>query len=157
MQIIVQLWLWHSAPLISRHSQGNITWIFQQILLQQCTGGGPELLFFSAIGNEGALIGNVGFQDIISLTKLDLSQIDRLQWDFAKSVPGILTYRFSLQAQQRQWFKVEALTHKCWNKVLYHMMIHKCWSTWSCSTPGTKPSPLPLGHDVTYCDDKFLL
>lgn len=37
--------------------------------------GGPELLFLSAIGKKGAL-GNVGFQDIISLTKLNLPQID---------------------------------------------------------------------------------
>lgn len=43
--------------------------------------GGLKLLFFSAIGNKEAL-GNVGFQDIFSLAKLNLPQIDQLRWDF---------------------------------------------------------------------------
>lgn len=53
--------------------------------------GGPELLFLSAIGNDGALIGNVGFQDIISLASwIYPSSSDSS--GILKTVPGILTY-----------------------------------------------------------------
>lgn len=58
--------------------------------------GGPELLFLSAIGNDDALIGNVGFEDIISLASwIYPSSSDSS--GILKAVPGILTYSESLR------------------------------------------------------------
>lgn len=65
--------------------------------------GAPEFLFLSAIGNKRSTHGNVGFQDIISLRKLNLSQIDRLQRDFKFCTWSSDLLRFLYyQAQQRK-------------------------------------------------------
>lgn len=53
--------------------------------------GGPELLFISAIGNDGTLIGNVGFEDIISLASWIYPSSSDSR-GILKAVPGILTY-----------------------------------------------------------------
>lgn len=72
-----------------------LTWVYN-LANPTCTSppmhrGGPELLFLSAIGNDGALIGNVGFQDIISLASwIYPSSSDSS--GILKAVPGILTY-----------------------------------------------------------------
>lgn len=97
--------------------------------------GGPELLFLSAIGNKG-----VGFQDIISLTKLNLSQIDSS--GILNAVPGILTYC--------SFFTIRPNTEN--DGKLKHSRSH--WNGFGIlsseyfSPPDTPLSGAP-GHDVT--------
>lgn len=69
-RIIIQKCHFHLKTLCSTYLK-PLTWVYN-LANPTCTSptmhrGGPELLFLSAIGNDNALIGNVGFEDIISL------------------------------------------------------------------------------------------
>lgn len=70
---------------VSKHNQWNTISTFLNILLEHCNGPIQIYLHFCQPEQPaGALIRNMGFQDIFSSTKAlsNVSQIDSFQWDF---------------------------------------------------------------------------